>query len=748
MKKKKFLKFLIPLALISLFSVTCLASTNSDAFREVFEQAKSADGNKIIASIVDALYFGLLYIFRGVARRITIIASGFMLILLALDSLKTILGSLNRIDYAAIMKRLMPNFLKGFLIFTFLVAPVSHVNTLGVAVQGKSNDSTPFTNLVELLFGAFYKLGLKFFSDGDIASGNLTPGQMADVFFTTPFEMLKNCFNTWTILAVFLNIIKILIIIFCLWMAGKIIATLISNIFSGLLLSVFAIFFLIFLLFEPTKSMAQRGINTIVSQVITVFMTVGMVGLSFQVMKMISTAKSTDVPTLVTLAILLMMMQRTTENTTVMANSLVNGAGLGASNTQSFMTLLGAMGSIVGGGLMLTSEVGDNMVNDFKNGMDKSEADTFFGKIADGGKNIVVNSAPVKVAKDIKAGVGRTVSKASAIDQMVSKGMKLSEARKNAKTLGEAQKALRNAEKNLENLERKKYGIGAGGVGAILGNLGIAAMTGNMNNNNVLGAISERIGNSNKNATEQQIRDAQEKVAKAAANVKVIENLTGAKVSGTHNNFDFEALKKSGDTNSANRIQELQDRVERAAAGKMSNEELQKIIKEVQSDSKFTSNTNIQKATEDINKGAHEISNFVVGPTSMGTASTNKDDAKNGKDEAKVNQGMPDSSGPNRRFDPNEYKKAKDTFNATENKGTEGRQEKKTYSDVYQNWSNPNQTGNSGNNSNNSGSSSNGGSNSNNPGNYGSNSRKDTTTPNAFPNENEYKNPNSKKNKE
>ena len=374
--------------------------------------------------------------------------------------------------------------------------------------------------------------------------------------------------------------------------------------------------------------------------------------------------------------------------------------------------------------------------------MDKSEADTFFGKIADGGKNIVVNSAPVKVAKDIKAGVGRTVSKASAIDQMVSKGMKLSEARKNAKTLGEAQKALRNAEKNLENLERKKYGIGAGGVGAILGNLGIAAMTGNMNNNNVLGAISERIGNSNKNATEQQIRDAQEKVAKAAANVKVIENLTGAKVSGTHNDFDFEALKKSGDTNSANRIQELQNRVERAAAGKMSNEELQKIIKEVQSDSKFASNTNIKKATEDIHKGVDQISNFVAGPTSMGTASTNKDDAKNGKDEAKVNQGMPDSSGPNKRFDPNEYKKAKDTFNATENKGSEDRQEKRTYSDAYQNWSNPNQTGNSGNNSNN------GGSSSNNSGNYGSNSRKDTTTPNAFPNENEYKNPNSKKNKE
>ena len=124
MKKKKVFNFLLFFALFMTFSITAYADESSQAFKAIFDNAKAQNGDAVIATVVDALYNGLIVIFRGVSTKITGVAGAFMVMLLALDSVKTILTSLNSIDYAAIMKKLMPNLIKGCMILAFLVAPM------------------------------------------------------------------------------------------------------------------------------------------------------------------------------------------------------------------------------------------------------------------------------------------------------------------------------------------------------------------------------------------------------------------------------------------------------------------------------------------------------------------------------------------------------------------------------------------------------------------------------------------------
>ena len=65
--------------------------------------------------------------------------------------------------------------------------------------------------------------------------------------------------------AVFISIAKVILLIVCLWICGKIISIYISNIFMALMLTTFSIFYLLFLTMEDTAQIGHRGINTISS---------------------------------------------------------------------------------------------------------------------------------------------------------------------------------------------------------------------------------------------------------------------------------------------------------------------------------------------------------------------------------------------------------------------------------------------------------------------------------------------------
>lgn len=655
MKKKKVFNFLLFFALFTALSASAYADESSQAFKAIFDNAKAQSGDAVIATVVDALYNGLIIIFRGVSTKITGVAGAFMVMLLALDSVKTILTSLNSIDYASIMKKLMPNLIKGGMILAFLVAPMPQDSNMpGSALpSGISSHGTMYTWFVEKLFKAFYKLGLYFF--GEPKMMNLSVGKMADVFFSTPLNLLMHSITTWTLFAVFTNIIKILALVFCVWMASKILSTLIANTFSALMICVFSVFFLMFMLFESTKSLSQRGVNTVIAQTVTIFMTVGMVGLSYQVMKLISVDNS--IAGILTLAVLLMMMQQCTENVNSMANAMVNGSGLGNSNSAGFMGMLGALGSIVGGGLLMATETVDNVAADFKDGVIDSKSQSLGGKAFDGFKTAAKNSVAGQAGAGVASAIHGKYSKAKAMKDMTGKGQDFFTAARNARLLGDAQKAFKNKEKALRELEKRKHGIGKGSIAAIGTNVMISALTGNLHDTKVLNSIGQRL-TGDKSVSDTELKTAQQEMLNAAATLKILENANHIKVQGKHNDIDFENLEKyKGDKQMEEFIKHQAERIEEAKNGKIDPKELQSDLDKAKNDAEQTVESEkvkmIKSGVEDlvgsVKEGIH-LGGVVTGKG--GQAETDK--ARDGSEhQGRVSTGR-DSSGSNGH--ENDYK--------------------------------------------------------------------------------------------
>ena len=85
---------------------------------------------------------------------------------------------------------------------------------------------------------------------------------------------------------------------------------------------------------ESTAQIGQKGIQIIIVQSVTLFMTVAMMGISYQVMNLAATGKS--VQAIASLAIILLMLSQVMENVGLMAQSVTSGGGLGTSSPNAF----------------------------------------------------------------------------------------------------------------------------------------------------------------------------------------------------------------------------------------------------------------------------------------------------------------------------------------------------------------------------------------------------------------------------
>ena len=226
--------------------------------------------------------------------------------------------------------------------------------------------------MVEAIFTMFYRLGLVFFND--LKFNNATPGQIADVFFTRPLRLLEKALGFMSFFSIFINIGKIILIIVCLWICGKIISIYISNIFMALMLVTFSIFFLIFLTMEGTAEIGQKGIRIIVIQSVTMFMTVAMMGISYQVIKLIEVGDS--ITGIASLAVILLMLQQVMEGISTMAIAITSGGTLGQSKGDAFMGLGSAFGMVAGGLAMM----GGAKLDELKEGNTKETGSELFGK--------------------------------------------------------------------------------------------------------------------------------------------------------------------------------------------------------------------------------------------------------------------------------------------------------------------------------------------------------------------------------
>ena len=342
-----------------LCSTVALADASSDAFAQVFREA-SGSGNNVIERVVDALYYGLLIMYRGVSVKVSQLCGLFLVFFMTLDILTAILKNIAQVDLYSVFRTIIPKFVKNLIIAFILVTPTYYSLKIGVGggATALKMKGTLVTQITEMFFDMFYKLGALFFNDPEMARA--TPGRIAMAFFNRPIEMLKDIFGFMVFFAIFTNLAKVILLLFCLWLSGKIIAVYISNIFTALILTTCSVFYLMFLTMESTVQIGQRGIQMIVQQSMTLFMTVAMTGISYQVINLVAGGNS--IQAIAALAVILFMLSQVMENIGMMAIAIVTGSGLGYSTDSAFMGLAQAAGMVITGLAMFGGAKYDEMV--------------------------------------------------------------------------------------------------------------------------------------------------------------------------------------------------------------------------------------------------------------------------------------------------------------------------------------------------------------------------------------------------
>ena len=342
-----------------LCSSVALADASSDAFAQVFREA-SGSGNNVIERVVDALYYGLLIMYRGVSVKVSQLCGLFLVFFMTLDILTAILKNIAQVDLYSVFRTIIPKFVKNLIIAFILVTPTYYSLKIGVGggATALKMKGTLVTRITEMFFDMFYRLGALFFNDPGMASA--TPGRIAMAFFNRPLEMLKDVFGFMSFFAMFNNLAKVILLLFCLWLSGKIIAVYVSNIFTALILTTCSVFYLMFFTMESTVQIGQRGIQMIVQQSVTLFMTVAMTGISYQVIHLVAGGNS--IQAIAALAVIIFMLSQVMENIGMMAIAIVTGSGLGYSTDSAFMGLAQAAGMVITGLAMFGGAKYDEMV--------------------------------------------------------------------------------------------------------------------------------------------------------------------------------------------------------------------------------------------------------------------------------------------------------------------------------------------------------------------------------------------------
>ena len=412
-----------------LCSTVALADASSDAFAQVFREA-SGSGNNVIERVVDALYYGLLIMYRGVSVKVSQLCGLFLIFFMTLDILTAILKNIAQVDLYSVFRTIIPKFVKNLIIAFILVTPTYYSLKIGVGggATALKMKGTLVTQITEMFFDMFYRLGALFFNDPGMASA--TPGRIAMAFFNRPLEMLKDVFGFMSFFAMFNNLAKVILLLFCLWLSGKIIAVYVSNIFTALILTTCSVFYLMFFTMESTVQIGQRGIQMIVQQSVTLFMTVAMTGISYQVIHLVAGGNS--IQAIAALAVILFMLSQVMENIGMMAIAIVTGSGLGYSTDSAFMGLAQAAGMVITGLAMFGGAKYDEMV----------------ARREEGKRN---GSRENDIMERARSNVGRP--EGSSERGVSGKGISY---RKNAGY----RKNMKNADETMNENSRKKHGMG------------------------------------------------------------------------------------------------------------------------------------------------------------------------------------------------------------------------------------------------------------------------------------------------
>lgn len=454
--KKSNRTFLLVIAVFMIVSTALYADANSDAFTQVFREAGNGRNSNIIERMVNALYYGLLIIYRGVSVKISTVCGFILLAFMIIEILQTILREISRVDLYSVFRMIIPKFTKNLIIASLLVMPAHYPVKLGMGNGAPAGTvkGTPVTMITEIVFTMFFRLGTIFFNNP--AMRNASPGELAAKFFIRPLNILKDVFGFMTFFAIFTNIAKIILLILCLWLAGKIIAVYVANIFMALMLTTFSVFYLLFLTMESTAQIGQKGIQIIVVQSVTLFMTVAMMGISYQVINLAAAGKS--VQAIASLAIILLMLSQVMENVGLMAQSITSGGGLGNSSAAAFTGLAQAAQAAMAGLALFGGAKYDEM----------------FGKES-GSEN--TKNPSEKVGDDIKSITDRAMHNVGSPDPSQNSQQETSRNTSNVLSYRKGKglkKSMKPAEQNMKRYRKAKPGIGTASARLF------AALTGGM----------------------------------------------------------------------------------------------------------------------------------------------------------------------------------------------------------------------------------------------------------------------------
>ena len=156
---------------------------------------------------------------------------------------------------------------------------------------------------------------------------NTTPGKISKIFLTKPFEVLKDILQKMTLSGIFEMIIKIMILIFCMWIISRILSKFVGNIFTALILSSVSTIYLIFLTLDSTKKIGFEGIKLIIKQAVTLFISVAIMGITYQILNIISISSSID--GIAAFSVIILVLQKIMWNISNVVNSILDGAGIG-----------------------------------------------------------------------------------------------------------------------------------------------------------------------------------------------------------------------------------------------------------------------------------------------------------------------------------------------------------------------------------------------------------------------------------
>ena len=239
------------------------------------------------------------------------------------------------------------------------------------------------------------------------------------------------------------------------------------------MLTTFSVFYLMFLTMESTAQIGQKGIQMIVQQSVTLFMTVAMMGISYQVMNLVAAGKS--IQAIAALAVVLLMLSQVMENIGMMAIAVTTGSGLGISSDSAFMGLAQAAGMAASGLAMF----GGAKLDELTNGKDGGKNNKSSYKGGDSRNNDTFQKA--------LQNVGRPTANSNNQYGRPRTGAAFKKNAANAHNMNDANTSMRKAAK-------KRHGMGV--MSAKLFSAMVGGMTtDNLHNPDVLKGIGEEFGN-------------------------------------------------------------------------------------------------------------------------------------------------------------------------------------------------------------------------------------------------------------